>query len=619
MLRTRLRHGMFENMWKTMKLRTKLILCFVLLISIPSITNAIIHYKTSSDIIVSNAEDSILEIVKKKTEISDLLLNTIESRTIDLISDPDLFRLFDREKPQTDMELLQMDRQASAILDKYFRNEQDFYTVQLVTSYYSFSGGGTTYTSTSPFVSVAPRGFVNSYIYDKIAVADGSLQWFPTYDLTRIFGQPELSGMDAKFRMVFSTGRLLNISPIIDGVSRSWPAEVERPVLLINFNEEYYRQNMVQTPTIQGSYFYVVSSEGQIVTHPDSSRLGMTDENGWYKQFKTVSGTSLVREGEEDVLIGYAASGITGWVTVYVVPYRQLLRNLPTVSYTDLFVTLVLIILSIAISYFISDRLTQPIKKMMAAIQQTGAGDFTTQIQDPSQLEFRILIKKYNQMNEKIAELIEENYKSTRREKEAEMLALNLQLNPHFLYNTLNIINWMALDREEAEISQMIVSLSTMLQYTVNNGQEDVLLEKDLNWLKSYTHIMEKRYAGIFEVEYQLGDLPSSAVVPKLFLQPIVENAIIHNMQTLEKDGRIIISGQRCGEELHFAVCDNGKGMTKEQINDLIIRDSGGIGIRNVKKRLNLMYGEQAKIQIQSEVGRGTVVTIMIPLISRLK
>ncbi|OKP89710.1 histidine kinase [Paenibacillus sp. P32E] len=603
-----------RDLWKNMKLRTKLILCFVLLISIPSVTNAVINYKTSSDIIVSNAEDSILEIVKKKTEISDLMLNHIESRTIDLISDPDLFTLFDRQKPRTDEELLRMDRKATEILNKYFRNEQDFYSVQLVTSYYSFGGGATGYTTNSPFISVPPSGFVHSYIYQKIAEVKGSLLWFPTYDWTRIYGQPQLGGMDAKFRMVFSAGRLLNISPVIDGMSRSWPQRVERPVLLINFNEEYYRQYMAQTPAVQGSYFYVVSREGQIVTYPDNSLLGMTDANGWYKdQFTSVSGTALVKQGKEDVLIGYAASEITGWVTVYVVPYRQLVRNLPTVSYTDLGITLVLLLLSVGIAYVISSHLTKPIKKMMAAIQLTGAGDFSTKIPDQPQLEFRILVKRYNQMNERILELIEENYKSTRREKEAEMLALNLQLNPHFLYNTLNIINWMALEREESEISQMIVSLSTMLQYTVNNGQEEVLLEDDLNWLKSYTHIMGKRYAGVFEVEYDIENLPPGTVVPKLFLQPIVENAIIHSMEAVVSGGRIMITGRRSGERLYFTVSDNGVGMSKEHIEDMLIHDAGGIGLRNVKKRLNLMYGGLAELQIQSEPGVGTVVTVIIP------
>ncbi|WP_189025996.1 sensor histidine kinase [Paenibacillus albidus] len=602
-----------------MKFRSKLILFFVLLITIPSIINIMINYKTSSEIIISNAKDGILEVVQKKNEISDLMLRQIEERTIALISDPDLYRLFDREQPQDDYELLKMDREASALLSKYFRKEQDLYIPQLVTSYYSFGLGNTGYTSSSPFISVPSGGFTGSYIHERIVESQGSLVWIPTYDMTRVFNQPELSGMDAKLRMIFSIGRVINSSPIIDGMSRTWPAHVERPVLLINFHEEYYRQNGEQADAAAGSYFYVVSKEGQIVTHPDSSQLGHSDKNGWYREFRQPSGTSIVKDGQEDVLMGYAVSEVTGWVTVYAVPYQQLLRNLPLVRYTDLLTALALILLSIGISYVISDRLTKPIKRMMAAIQLTGAGDFSTKIPDQSQLEFRILIKKYNQMNEKIVELLQENYESTRREKEAEMLALNLQLNPHFLYNTLNIINWMAIERDERAISRMIVSLSTMLQYTVNNGQEKVSLGDDLLWLQSYTHIMENRYAGVFEVKYELEELPLDTVVPKLFLQPIVENAIIHSMAAVTKEGMITISGRMCGQRLCFSVADNGKGMSREQLEALLAQDYDGIGIRNIRKRLALMYGTEASLQLESEEERGTVVTVTIPLSAGLE
>lgn len=598
-----------------MKFRTKLILFFVLLISLPSVINGYINYNASSDIIVRNARDSIQEIVKKNNEIGDIVYKNIEERTVALISDPDLFRLFDRPRPANDYELVKMDRQATAILYKYFGHSQDFYTVQLMTSYYSFGSGTPTYTTNSPFVSVSPQGFQNSYIYDQVKERQGSLVWVPTYDLTRVYNQDQLFGMDPKFKMVFSSARMINSSPIIDGVSYNWPDSVERPVLLINFNEEFYRNTVEQRLPVPDSYFYIVSRDGQIVTHPDFSKLGKKDENDWYlDEFKASSGTSLVKEDGEDVLIAYDTSKVTDWITVSVIPYNQLLRNLPTVRYMDLLIAMALIVIAIVIASFIAGRLTNPIKKMLVAIQLTGSGDFSTKIPDQSQLEFRILIKKFNHMNEKIQELIKENYESTLREKEAEIMALNLQLNPHFLYNTLNIINWMAIDRDDRAISKMIVSLSTMLQYTVNNKQEIVKLRDDLEWLRSYTHIMENRFEGVFKVTYELDQLPGDCKVPKLFLQPIVENAIIHGFEALESGGAIRINGQVRGEMLYFEVSDNGKGMSEQQVRTLLNPEAEGIGVKNIAQRISLIYGNQSRLSIESEIGKGTVVAVTIPL-----
>ncbi|WP_169081757.1 sensor histidine kinase [Paenibacillus sp. PL91] len=598
-----------------MKFRTKLILFFVLLISLPSVINSYINYNASSDIIVRNARDSILEIVKKNNEIGDIVYKNIEERTVALISDPDLFRLFDRPRPSSDYELVKMDRQATAILYKYFGHNQDFYTVQLMTSYYSFGSGTLTYTTNSPFVSVSPQGFQRSPIYDQVKERQGSLVWVPTYDLTKVYNQDQLFGMDQKFKMVFSSARMINSSPIIDGVSHAWPDSIERPVLLINFNEEFYRNTVEQSLPVPNSYFYIVSRDGQIVTHPDISKLGTTDKNKWYlNEFKESSGTSLVKEDGEDVLIAYDTSKVTDWIIISVIPYNQLLRNLPTVRYMDLLIALALIIVAIVIASFIAGRLTNPIKKMLVAIQLTGSGDFSTKIPDQSQLEFRILIKKFNQMNEKIQELIKENYESTLREKEAEIMALNLQLNPHFLYNTLNIINWMAIDRDDRAISKMIVSLSTMLQYTVNNKQEIVKLRDDLEWLRSYTHIMENRFEGVFKVEYELDQIPGDCKVPKLFLQPIVENAIIHGFEALEGGGMIRISGKVDGEMLLFEVRDNGKGMSEQHVQTLLNPEAKGIGVKNIAQRISLIYGAQSKLAIHSEIGRGTVVAVTIPL-----
>lgn len=605
--------GVWFRRFMGMKLRMKLIVFYVLLILIPSLVNGLIHYRTSSDIILNNSRESMMEIVKKNNEIIDILLSGIEQRTLSLISDPDLFHLFDRTKPENDLELVRMDKKATLILNKYFGQDQALYSAQLVTSYYSF-GGTTTITTNSPYVSVSPQGFLASDIYAEAKGGKGRLIWTPTYDFTEKFNQAQLLPMEPRFRYMFSASRVVNSAPLIDGLVQTLDAAIERPVLLLNFNESFYRSVFARSLSIKGSYFYIVTPQGHVISHPDIGKLGTIQADEVVDQARlSASGTLLSRMNGEEMLVCYDVSHATGWITVSVVPYKELIGNLPVVRYWDLLMTAMSTMLAIVLAYMASGWLTQPIKRLLVAIQLTGSGDFSTKIPEPSGFEFRILIQKFNQMNGRIQDLIRENYEVRLREKEAEIMALNLQLNPHFLYNTLNIINWMAIEKEQRSISRMIVSLSTMLQYTVKNKKEQVRLQDELEWLKSYLHIMEQRFEGVFTVHYELEMLPGDARVPKLFLQPIVENAILHGFESMEHGGLILLSGEQRNGALHFRVEDNGRGMSEESLQALRSPEAQGIGIGNVEQRIKLLYGEIYGLSIASVPGRGTTVTIVIP------
>ncbi|MBW7457406.1 sensor histidine kinase [Paenibacillus sepulcri] len=598
-----------------MRFRTKLIFFYVLLISLPSIINGFEHYSTSSGIILDNSRDSILEIVKKNNEIIDIILSGIEERTLSLISDQDLYDLFNHVTDKSDHSLVQMDKKVTAILTKYFGRDQDKYTAQLVTSYYSFGGNAPSITTNSPFFSVSPEGFRSSDIYRRAIEEQGKLIWIPTYDYSSKFAQPELRGVDPKFKYMFSTARVINSAPIVDGVIRSFAAHVEKPVLLINFSETYYRDILKFSLPIKDSYMYVVSDKGEIVYHPDTAKLATLDTSGWLDAaFKAENGTLTGEVDGNEMLICFDTSTVTGWKTISVVPYKQLIRELPAIRYLDLILAGTLTLLAIVIAYILSGWLIKPIKKLLVAIHLTGTGDFSTKIPDQPDYEFNVLIKKFNHMNDKIQELIRENYEVTLREKEAEIMALNLQLNPHFLYNTLNIINWMAIGKDQQAISKMIVSLSNMLQYTVNNKQEPVRLKDDLIWLRGYTHIMEKRFDGVFTIQIEMDGLPEECKVPKLFLQPIIENAIIHGFEDARSGGLIVISGEESSGVLCFKVADNGKGMDKSTVQKLLDPQSDGIGIKNIEQRIKLLYGEDYGLKIDSAEGEGTVVTIRLPL-----
>ncbi|OXM83819.1 sensor histidine kinase [Paenibacillus rigui] len=604
----------FLRTFQAWKFRTKVLIFYAAFIVIPFILISFNYYRTSSNIILTNSGNSMLEVVKKNIQFTDMAMEEIRQRSLSLLADPDLYRVFNREQPpQEPLELLEMDRKVSDILNKYYYFDTYIDSVQLVTSYYSF-GNVSTVTSRPTLISVRPGMLTGSKIYQQAIHANGKLIWFPTYDFSKQFHQDELAAMDPRYRFVFSAARMMKSSIVEGGVFKVWSQQVEVPMLLINFNESFFR-NVRSELHIKDSYMYVLSGDGTVIAHPDMDLLTQQESSDWLKQaVANKEGTVISSINGEKMFICYATSDVTGWMSVLVIPYDQLIRNLKLIDTSSLYITLILLVLSVYLAYVLSGWLTKPMKKLLIGFHMTGNGDFTTKIAEPDDLEFGIVIKKFNSMNDRIHELIKENYEVKLREKEAELMALNLQLNPHFLYNTLNVINWMALDKDQEEISRMLVSLSLMLQYAVRNKEEEVAFRDDLVWLQSYIHIMENRYMGIFKVEYELDAIPSEAKVPKMFLQPFVENAIIHGFSYHAEGGLIHISGQRVEENLVFTIRDNGTGMHSEQIASILNSETAGVGMMNVQNRIQLLYGTSYGISIASAAGEGTEITITFPL-----
>ncbi|GJM69152.1 hypothetical protein HMSSN036_13680 [Paenibacillus macerans] len=201
---------------------------------------------------------------------------------------------------------------------------------------------------------------------------------------------------------------------------------------------------------------------------------------------------------------------------------------MPEIKSYTFYLALFLLIFSLLLALMFANSITRPIHQLLRAIKKTGEGEFDTRVPVESYNEMGLLIHKFNQMNAKIKNLIEENYKVKLREKETQIMSLNIQLNPHFLYNTLNIMNWTALENDQKELSRMIVSLSAMLQYTSENSRDTGDLAEDLNWLRHYLFLTNERFEGKFTVTYDISPELYSYQVPKLFLQPFVENAIVH-------------------------------------------------------------------------------------------
>lgn len=596
-----------------MELRNKLVLSFILLITVPICIIGFRYYTVSKDVVSNIAEKNVFEIVKKNNEIIDTKLAQVQENIFSFTVDKDLYTSFSEIKPEDDYSIQLLDNAVSLVLNKYFSHSQDIYSAQLATSYYTFSPRSTT-TAGKSFI---PKGaFTNSKLYDIAKKEDGKLKWAPTYNFSDMFNVNYMKESNIDYRYLFSAVEMVKSSSFDGSNYLTLDENIERPVLLVNFKEEFFQKVFYNSVPIQGSYYFIITKEGQIVSHQDKTKIATHEVIPWLNKIADKgSGTDNIEIDGKKMIICYDTSKITGWISVVVIPSNRLLDQiLPTLRSYTLYAALILIVISIFVSYFISDRITKPIQKLIKAIKKIGDGNFDYKIPEEGSREFKELIHKFNGMNEKIQKLIEENYESKIKEKEAEINALNLQLDPHFMYNTLNLINLISTENGKDEISEMIMSLSAMLKYTVKNRKDIVLFREDLEYLKGYIYIMTKRFEGKFSIEYHIEEKLYNSGVPKFFMQPFVENSLVHGFNTMKKGGILKINCWADESTRYFCIEDNGNGISAKRIIEITGQETGSVGMNNVDKRIKIIFGGEYGIKIESELEKGTKVTITLPV-----
>lgn len=587
-----------------LKLQNKLALAFMIIIIIPVAVIGTTYYHASMDATSAVAMKNVYAIVKQNNQIIDSELSIVEDASISMISDSQLFEEFSKADPNDRQALYKMKEKIDKIIYGYFWNQGNNYAAQLLTSYYTFG---------KSYLGIPYERFITNEMYTSRISFYGDMKWIPTYDYYSVINGTKVSSIKKKY--VFSALRLINCSKINDSNVEYLDADIERPILVVNFTEQWLRNIFENSIDIKGAYYFVSDSDGYIITHKNSDLICTINNEEWLKEiYKDGSGTCFKKINGEKMIVCYDKSSVTGWLSVVVISPDDLLNTfVANMEYYTLYYELVLITLALVLVYVINRTITKPITKLVKAMEKMEQEDFTYRIPVKDTSEMGYLTKKFNNMNEKIYSLIEENYKVKIREKETQIIALNTQLNPHFLYNTLNIINWMAIENKQKDISKMLVKLSYMLQYTARNQDEMGSLETDLKWMRNYMEIMNMRFGERFQVFYEIDPELMEHKVPKLFLQPFVENSIIHGFEDMKGGGIIRIKGWHDLENIYFEVYDNGKGMEKELIQQIMDGTSSSIGIQNVDKRIKLIYGEAYGVSLFSKPLQGTRAIITIP------
>ncbi|MFB5683782.1 sensor histidine kinase [Paenibacillus terreus] len=367
-----------------------------------------------------------------------------------------------------------------------------------------------------------------------------------------------------------------------------------------------------------GNLLWIVDQTGQDVYYSGSSASARNErEASGYRG----EGTLTIGKGADADLLTYYTSPVTDWTVIQAVPLSVLLKDTMVMKNKTIGLGLFCLMLGAVVSVWISLRITRPLRLLSSSMKKVERGEFDVAIPVESGDEVGHLSRTFNVMVSRLETLTYRLYETEIREKNAEIAALQSQINPHFLYNTLGSISLYAELQDNREVVQMTNHLSALLRYSMNGGNSEVRLQQELEHIQGYLEIQQIRFED--RLAYRLNvepELPDTRIV-RLTLQPIVENSIIHGLEKGRGDVHIEVNGRKLGTSICIEITDNGPGMTGEQLQQqmssmeegIIPGSPGGHGLVNVHRRLVLRYGAGYGLQLESSSGGGMKVKVNLP------
>lgn len=398
----------------------------------------------------------------------------------------------------------------------------------------------------------------------------------------------------------------------------------EQGILLLDIRYSSLQQILDNITLGNQGYLYMISSNGDLIYHPRMQMIetGQMSEN-------TVMATDY-RDGSfreryegEWREVSVKSVGYTGWKLLSVTPEKGLPLNNLKIQLFGVFVIGAFLLVLILTNNFISSRITTPIQKLEKSVNAIEAGDLDTEVYQGGSYEIRHLGRSIGEMAKRIKTLMEDIVAEHESKRKSEFDILQPQINPHFLYNTLDIIVWMIENEQKQDAVRIVTALARFFRISLSKGKSIITVRDELEHVRNYLMIQQTRFKNKFVYTIDAEDDVMELVSLKLMLQPLVENAIYHGMEFMDGDGEICVKVYREDAELWFRISDNGLGMTEEQTRSLLDEQNhisskrgSGIGVKNVNERIRLYFGESYGLAIWSEPDEGTVITIHLPALA---
>lgn len=570
-----------NNLFDT--LRFKLVVIALFLIMVPLIIVSIIYFQMVKEIIRDNYTENAIQSVYETGEKIDFILNDIEEFTTVIISNKQFLEMF---------------RNSESYSTNDYNNElRNFITLREDIEVISLLIGDEEYSVGANKVLYFKR------YYEDLLKSDGEPIWLTT-SLERI---KILSGRFEKY--YFSIGR-----KIVD-----FNTLEKHGYLTLDFEESILEHSYVGLLD-NDSEVFICNKDGEIISHPDKNKIGkkINDEPYAEMLLQDKLGHNYVEyiKNSESVAI-YSTIDKQGWKLVKTIPTESLYKELSKYQVYIAIGGLVYGVLIMLFMIIFSIRYTEPMIKMKETMEKVELGDLSVRTDVESNDEVGQLGTSLNNMIINMQVLIDKLIKEESEKKDLELESLHAQINPHFLYNTLNTIKWMAKIQGNMSVSNAITALVKLLRISIDLGKNKITLNEEVEYVKNYIVIQKLRFNESIIVNYDIDDECLEYMIPKLILQPIVENSIIYGIDGENIELIIDIKVYKIDDKLIIEVKDNGPGIDGDILKNILkvktdMNRFSKVGINNVNQRIKLYCGESYGVEFKTEVGQGTTVYLVL-------
>jgi two-component system, sensor histidine kinase YesM len=567
-------------------LRVKLGIIAVVLIAIPVFVISITYSRTIKEIIKNKYTETAIQSVYETGEKVSYILNDIQEFSTVITSNSELLNMLNHK---SDYKQEDFDR----VLRSFITSRDDVEVIDLALN-------GSNY-----FVG-AKKVDTQEQISKTLANSSGQPIWLPTKS-------EQIEILSGKFQKYYFTlaRKIVDFNTLKD-----------YGYLLIDLEENILEQEYSELLDNKSTEILICDNKGNIISHSNKNKIGssiinepyakavLADKNGHnYVQYKTTM----------DKVAIYSTIKSNGWKIIKTISTDYLYKEINRIQKYFIIGGIIYGIVIILFMLFFSYRYTEPMMKMMSVIKKVEQGDLTVRTEVQSNDEVGQLGQSLNNMIAETQKLINELVREEQEKKEVEIEALHAQINPHFLYNTLNTIKWMAKIQGNNGVSKAITALTKLLRISINLGRDMISLKEEIDYVMNYIVIQKLRFSNAINIVYNIDDNCLNVTIPKLILQPIVENSIIYGMEDEQHELNIEIDVYMEANELIIEISDDGPGIKDEILKDILTKASdrnkfSKVGLNNVNQRIKLYCGSDFGLKIDTELGRGTRVIVMLPI-----